>query len=261
MKVNYVIATWSGERRDSFPPQQENKLYYLINHLYSLKRLHHNLDQITIVAPINAEEDSSFTRFLARVPRKIRNTDVVVLSRENLNQSYGSYYYAHQIFGDEFKYYILIEDDYIFAKDDFDKIIINEFEAKQNCGFLCTYADFFDPENKTWYHAAISNGITSHECLDKVRKFDFGGKEELLGEKYCNGHYDVIPQIRFSTNFIAAGTELHDLAHKYRAAYHATRHKKNELLFFGDETKEDLILPLQWAEYFGIPTINDSSLV
>jgi len=265
-KVNYVIAAWSGSRRDDYPLYEKNRLFYLLNHLKSLKTLNHNLDQITIVAPINNEDEPPyFAKFLARLPKRINDTAVVVIRRRNGGQSYGSYFYAYSIFGDEYDYYILVEDDYVFIEDYFDSTLIREFNKNPNCGFLCSYIDYLNKETKAWLHAAISNGITSGSTLKEIieknkspRGLQADKDGDLLGEIFCQGEYDVIPQIRFSTNFEAIGKKLYDLTATYRAAYHAARiAKPNELLFFGDKNKKDLLIPTQWLKEFDIRPIHD----
>ena len=85
-KINYVIATWSGNRRI-------NDKRYLKNHILKLLSLNHNLSQITIVKPLLGGDDSyyDFKELLSSFQCK-----VVILDREsNQVQSYGLLFYAY----------------------------------------------------------------------------------------------------------------------------------------------------------------------
>src|SRR4051812_36604398 len=91
MRINYVIATWSGWRRTLHPKYEKNPGYFLTNHLASLGSLDHNLTQVTIAVPDNPKEHSNFTALLKCIPKSFRNFKIDILYRPNIGLSYGSY--------------------------------------------------------------------------------------------------------------------------------------------------------------------------
>lgn len=60
MKINYVIATWSGER--IVPEKCDMKIYNnLLNiHLKQLISLNENINQITIMKPLNLDKNNYY---------------------------------------------------------------------------------------------------------------------------------------------------------------------------------------------------------
>ena len=84
-KVNYIIATWSGNRR--IPNKN-----YLKQHLLKLSTLKNNLTQITIVKPIFSGVDDSYYEIVNLINQI--DCDVVILDRySNIGQSYGQLFY------------------------------------------------------------------------------------------------------------------------------------------------------------------------
>ena len=96
-KVNYVITTWSGNRR-----QPNSK--YLKDHLLNLLTLKHNLSQITIVKPITENFNSFYYEIDGLIDKF--NCDVKILEKhDNIGQSYGQFFYAYEEYKDKFDYY------------------------------------------------------------------------------------------------------------------------------------------------------------
>ena len=92
VKINYVIATWSGPRRE---PNSK----YLKNHLLKLLSLKNNLSQITIVKPTFNGYDKSYYEIDSIIDKF--NCDVVFLEKENnLGQSYGQLFFTYEKFRD-----------------------------------------------------------------------------------------------------------------------------------------------------------------
>jgi hypothetical protein len=233
-RVHYVIAAWSGKRRKGNKPYDEDKTYYLRKHLEHLHDYKHGLSQITIVAPENEGEPDSFTCFLKTVPKTIQKAKVEVVRRPNYGQSYGSYSAVYGEHRTSFDYYIFIEDDYAFVKDYFAFEMIKEFELRKRCGYLCSYVSFWG--NKV--HAAISNGISRSDILEKI----FEKYGELPHHSKSKFNYDCGPQINFSFSFLDVGTKIHD----YLSVYKSPFNDAGTLKIFGDESKESLIVPLQF---------------
>ncbi len=242
-KINYVIATWTGHRRKGNEPHRWDKAWYLKEHLRMLGKYQHSLDQITVVAPYFNREPAEVTKFLEDLDgTAVSGTPVVVLRRENRGHSYGSYSHVYEKYRDAFDYYILVEDDCVFVKDNFDQIMVNLFLEKENCGFLCCLVDFFgktasDPGK---LHAAISNGIASKESLEKVWRL----KGEIPSSKFTTT-YHCQSQLQFSWGFIEAGLKLQDFTNRYNVIFNET----GELQRFGSNP-EHLMIALQFKALY-----------
>lgn len=208
-RINYVIATWSGDRRKGNEVNKENPIFYLKKHIKALEKAQ-NLSAITIIIPDNPEEPTEFTDFIGGVGSGFR-----ILRRENKGQSYGSWVAAFQQFREEFDYYIFVEDDYIPAIAGFDSKLVDMFASSQNCGYLCSRVAKYPPtEYNGRPHAAISNGISSFEVLNQVDQgvgFKFGADSVH--------QYAATPQLEFSWSFLEAGFWLYDYSSHYSAPY------------------------------------------
>lgn len=240
IKINYVIACWSGERRRGNDKYELDRTRYLKEHLKSLHHLKHNLSQITVVVAEDEDEPSDFTQFIKDIPNRIKTTPVVVERRENKGQSYGSYSHVYGMYRTKFQYYIFIEDDYLFVKDNFDLEMMEQIESDSNCGFLCSLV-FPGATKKDQPHAAIANGISRSTILEKIWK-----KNNCLPHGDEEGFtYSASPQLEFSWAFLDVGAELYDTLNNYRAAFN----EAGRLIYFGDRKKDDLIIPVQFIEY------------
>jgi len=98
--INYVIASWSGNRL------VHSMFNYVGWHIELLSTVQHSIDQITIVAPYNLNEPTEFTDCINKI--QAVNSRVVILRKRNWGLSYGSYDYAWQTYGKQFDYYIFI---------------------------------------------------------------------------------------------------------------------------------------------------------
>ena len=206
-RINYVIATWTGPRRRGNDPHRKDNLYYLKEHLRLLKKFEHNLTQVTIVAPNNPNESKEINSYLEGCA-SIVETPTKVIRRENRGHSYGSYSCAYSKYRTNFDYYIFVEDDYVFPIHNFDAALVKLFNNKKNCGFLCGLVTPFGPEERP--HAAISNGISSSEVLEKI----FQDRGELPSSDFTTT-YHCQSQLQFSWAFLEAGYSLHHVLPEY----------------------------------------------
>jgi RimJ/RimL family protein N-acetyltransferase len=224
-KVNYVITTWSGPRR-------EPNLSYLKNHLLNLLSLKHNLSQITIVKPIvdgcnmsYYEVDNLISRF---------NCDVKILEKyDNVGQSYGQFFHAYETYKNEFDYYIFVEDDYMVDIDYFDKILVSEFVDQKVDGFLCSYCGPTptDPVGG----ASISNGVISTNCMSKIYDLFPNPIQKI------NNIEGYICQINFSKLIRESNLHFKDISKKYRVPYFGTY-----VIEYGrTDTSESIFIPHQ----------------
>ena len=153
MKVNYVIATWSGKntKRSLFnknwgEPTPENTLKM---HLEYLNKQKHTLSQITIMKPY-CDPENQYQGYYNNITSELENCKcpVIQIECENLGYSNGQWLKAYEIFGDEFDYYIFIEDDYCAFADNFDNLLIEYYKTKfpTNIGKLCGFVEGY-PRN------------------------------------------------------------------------------------------------------------------
>ena len=248
LKTNYVIAVWSGDRRDNYKPYKNDPSHYLRAQIDSLVKNQHDLQQITIVVAHNPKEPVSFSNYLNSIPNTINSTKVSILHRDNYGQSYGSYSHAFYTYKKQFDYYIFIEDDYVFIKDNFDLELITYFKSAPNCGFLCSLVSGISPDNSAPLHASISNGITSYEVLEKIWE-KFGRIPHDMERPTLSDDikYSGNSQLSFSSAFLDAGYNLYDLTFKYQAPFvSVTSDRPNATLrTYAPHKKEQLIIPVQ----------------
>jgi hypothetical protein len=217
MKVNYVIATWTGNRRRGNEAHRYDKTLYLKEQLRLLGVYSHALSQITIVAPYNKGELARDTEYLSGLEGTVvGGTPVIVVRRENRGHSYGGYSHVYGLdrnADNAFDYYIFMEDDYAFVQDNFDQKMINMFERKNNCGYLCPLVTDFEGKR----HAAISNGVASREVLEKIWE-----KHGCLPSSNFTTTYHCQSQLQFSWAFLDVGYELHDFTDSYNVLFNET---------------------------------------
>jgi hypothetical protein len=237
-RINYVIATWTGPRRKGNEPHRKDNLYYLKEHLRLLNKYKHELSQITIVAPDNPNESKEIEEFLEIGYKDLlQGTPIEVLRRENKGHSYGSYSYAYSKFRKNFDYYILVEDDYFFPINQFDSVLVSLFKKRENCGFLCGLVTPFGAEERD--HAAISNGISSNEVLEKIWQI----RGELPSSNFTTT-YHCQSQLQFSWAFLDAGYQLHHVLPEYSIVFNDIGTRK----IFG--SGKPLMIPLQFKNQF-----------
>lgn len=206
MKINYIIASWSGAR-----VKPANNSYYenvLKNHLKFLSEMSHSLSQITVMKPLNNVKNDYYDIDV--------DENVKIIECKNEYQSYGQWLNAIKIFIDDFDYFILIEDDYVPATDNFDEKLIKIYNEGT---YLCSMV----PPGVRYKHCAISNGIISRttihnliSTIDYKKWFDtFAEKNPILvmgGTNY---------QWPFSRYLADNGIELLDYRQHYRSDYFA----------------------------------------
>lgn len=232
-RINYVLATWSGQRR---PGHTKNgNLTY--QHFQYLERTQHQLSQITVGWPNNPKEPTAYSQWMQQLNGKQYNgASVVVEAMKNEGYSYSQYskiYAKHS----DFDYFIFTEDDYLPVIDNFDVELVRMFEeerTKNNCGYLCGLVEkvgFRRGRKDGPYHAAISWGITSSEVLKRIGEIPFDKK----------GHHQ---QVVFSCGFTNAGYTLQDVLKEYCCPYYR---KSTTLEYHGDSEKPVIVAPIQYA--------------
>lgn len=227
-KINYIIATWAGNRR---APNNN----YLRHHLLKLLSLKHNLAQITIVKPIFNGYNSCYYE----VDDLIKKFDckVVVLERySNEGQSYGQLFFAYETFKDEFDYYIFIEDDYLPNIDNFDSLLKHEYEIQKVNGYLCSFAEKTAdcPDGG----CSVSNGIISTKYMEEIYKKNDSPIKRIDGNEGYMCHQN------FASLIFESGLFFKDFASNYRVPYYGT-----SIIEYGrKDISESIFVPHQLLE-------------
>lgn len=225
MRINYVIASWDGDRHG-----HEGPWYPVLEHLENLGKLGLSIiSQITVGCPRWDGEDKRCIDALHDL-EFCGGAPVVVLDIENGGRSYGQY---SQIFGHyrtSFDLYIVAEDDFIPILPRLDVVLLELFEEKQEdfpgCGYLCGV--------ERAGVACVSNGIISGQALE-----DVWNEYKCLP---CLGRHMGGPQYMFSRAIESVGYSIRDYTDKYRSLF--WRHTGNEVWQFG--CGPDIWVPIEF---------------
>ena len=234
-RINYVIAVWSGKRRGGVA----DDTYFLNKHLISLKNRSHELKQITISIAHNPEESPRFKRYIDNLAKEIAGVPVKIIRRPNDGLSYGAFVDAFYLYGSHFDHYIFVEDDYVFCKNDFDKILLQMFSASPHCGYLASLIGKARNEEECKPHIIIPNGITSTKNLQSIKK--------RLGRiPFAEGITDIVkysslPKMSFSYPFLDIKKWLYDI----QSHFSVPIDDGGQLVKQGSSSLDPLLLPTQ----------------
>lgn len=168
-KICYVCCVFLGERRHAIEPYKKDKSIYIKEHILSLEQFEHNLDKIIFVFNLDGDHLELFDQIKKIIPKKIKNSYVEIIVRENYGMSYAANNDVYEKYRTDFDYYIFTEDDYYFNQHNFDNYLINKFNSYNNIGFLSGQVS-----NPAWGffhdtpHAGNSVGITSSKILEEL---------------------------------------------------------------------------------------------
>lgn len=218
-KINYVIASWSGDRT-------VYRNDYLHKHLQHLSKLDHNLSQITIGHPFNKKESKGYLEECLSIKQ---SCTVVVMDQENIGISYGQYARAYNKFRTEFDWYIFIEDDYFPVIDNFDNELIDMYKEKKT-DVLCS----LDYTEKYKKHMAISNCIIHSNVLETIYT-------KHKGIPIFNNRNIYLIQIQFSNLFSSNNFVICDYLYRYRSLFYNS--KKKEIEEYKNICPNDIIVP------------------
>lgn len=170
--INYIVAGYPG-------PHSHNRYFKynyadcIINQLIELTKYKHNLDTITVVINDfvdNLSNYKSLCNFIKRYKKMYSNVEVMF--RENKYISYGGFLYAFEHRKKDYDKYILMEYDYSFCVDDFDKKLSTlQVENNLDAMFALWGKMYETLGNKVIEHDShgiISLGIISHNCFYKT---------------------------------------------------------------------------------------------
>lgn len=222
-KINYVCPCWSGPRRGGDEFYNKDRSIYLRAQIATLNLLQHHLSQITFVVPKNTEEPVQFRDLIDNIPEKIGETPIKIIETKNTHSSYGPYHYVYSLYKETFDYYILIEDDYVFVKNNFDDILV-KIMKKTKCGYLCGRIGKCGDGLPI---ASVSNGLVHSSAFKQI--WD---------------HFGCIPhagQVEFSDAFLNSGVKMKDYGGTFRTPFYGF----GSCAWFHASNEEDLIVPVQ----------------
>lgn len=230
MKINYIIATWSGKRINSYSDFDYYK-NVLKNHIIELNKISNNIDEITIMRPFNPIKNDYYDIEL--------NDKIKIIDCNNEYQSYGQWLKAIEINLNKFDYFILIEDDYIPSINNFDVKLIDIYSENT---YLCSKISTDYPE----FHCEVSNGIISNKTIERVIKnVNFRSWFDMYARNkphfvFSNTNY----QIAFSRYLFENGINLLDYRKHYLVDFYV--HNKIWDYSLSDTTyKEKIFTPIQ----------------
>lgn len=204
MTTNYLIATWSGKRRN---PSKD----YLRAQFRQLQKLKHSLTEITVIIPKGSDDKEYYD-----IPElRLDDTDVAPcrtvnnwLHRPINDRSYGQFLFAcRELPGSDF--YFLVEDDYLPACDNFDTLLIQALEFKK-ADYLC---GSFGPVPGGKVNVPRHNvGVIRGDALRRIA--------ELNIKFFPNGEGDGQEQEMFGNACIQAGVKIADYSDLFSVPYY-----------------------------------------
>ena len=217
-RINYVITTWSGERRlrvmdwalPNDDPKQVPDLkrprFHMPNHPEGyidaqLKYLSwcepKHIAQITVVNNVNPNAPQHYIDFLANLPKDINGIPVVVLNRPNNGYSFGGFSHAYGTYRTAFTHYWFTEDDYWPVQKNFDEIALKMIDNKDSfnadngrnpVGWLCMMASPWTCRPVD--HASITQEITKDHAAGPHGLAKMEACEKTWQRKGCLSHKD-----------------------------------------------------------------------
>ena len=186
-----VIASYCGENR------HHPSINYLAYQLESLKRFKNNLDDVVVVVN-KGYPTVEYLDSLSEFPK--------VLLRPNVRDSYGAWNHALDIYGDEYDWYFVVEDDYVFVLDNWDQKLIDLWE--DDMGYLCSKLDG-ELQN---FHASMTGGLVSSVGFRTADFSDFN--------RCSSDVYDTCSQIRWSQAFINSPLKVKSILPTYDTPFY-----------------------------------------
>lgn len=194
-----VVAFYFGNRESC---RKKESLKYIDAQIHNLKKYKHNLSDIIFVI---AEDDRNETLI-----QRDENTGILYIYRKNYGLSFASWMKAVKTYKDTFDYYIFLEDDYCFVKDNFDQIMVNEFNRINKISEATYVVTWLGDFGKS------TIGITSAKKMKKINYF-----------KNC--------KIKHANNKIQCMQQFL----KYMSPYQTIDHKYNAFPYWGMNNNTD----------------------
>lgn len=213
--ANLIVACWGGKRRLHTPAYEADRAYFARQQAAHLERFRHSLAQVTFVVPEGG--DPALGEYLSSL-RRIRDARVAVLRRPNEGLSYGSWDHALRLTHRDFDHHLLLEDDYVFVEDGFDRTLAEWHDSLPDCGYLCSMVQEVGGRR----FAGVSNGVcrSDHYLLASALH---GGKLPYVGGQVeGHGYYAYHGeggQVEVGACWECCGRRIHDITARYSVAW------------------------------------------
>jgi len=235
----YIINFYFGNRRKTIPEFNDDRLIFLKKQIETLSKYHHNLDKIIFNFNIEKEHYTNLNDALKIIPKKVQNTEIEILIRENTGFSYAAFSEAFRLNKDKYDYFIFNEDDYFVVENNWDEYLISKYNSLPKSGYLCPLQRDGEEWNGYKIHAGHCFGIASTKSLNKV-----WGKYGKLPHK-LNNDYSAQEKVQhdFTYAFFEVGLRIYDIREDYRVQFAMTEKDGHDVwrLFWWNE--KDFIVP------------------
>lgn len=174
MRVCKVYCTYFGTRRTfptSSPGSAEEALIVFKKNIENDLTLNCGIQNMDIIVVNNYSNQitKEGQQYLSSINEL--NTPygkIIVRERENTGASMGAFSYAFNMFGDEYDYWLFIEDDIRIIFPEYYKMIINEFQNDSNLGFLAL--NYIINENTKNSYVCGGMGASKKEILMQIKE-------------------------------------------------------------------------------------------
>jgi len=239
VKVNYIVACYLGERRTDAVVDTTR---YIHSHLKWLKDNQVDVARVSVVLNGRGEEDViAMMRMLDK--HKPYYTELKLFARANQGFSYGAWnsnINANVKKREGFTHYFCVEDDYVPVRKDF----LEVFASKLNdvTGYAAQKV-FDDVEGGFPRHAAVSNGMLSHEAAQAA--YDKHGsvfKAVSSGVSYWEAERD---QLNFLANIVDCGYGFTDTSNVAATKFlEKVRHARFRVITIDKHSGPPLLEPI-----------------
>lgn len=236
MKTCLVVACWLGERRKTIEAYTiGDRLTFVKKQIQLLTEYRNSLDKIIFNFNLEEEHFNYIDEINKIVPNKIQNAEIEIIFRENYGMSYGAWSDAFAKSRNDFDYWFFTEDDYFFVQHDWDRYMVNKFEALPNCGYLCCVVR----EGGVKKHAGHSVGISSSKVLNEL--FDkFNELPHSKGSDYSSNEYEG--QVNQSHSIVQMGYDIYDIRDDYKVRFVWAATQEDTVTYF-EWNEEELVVP------------------
>ena len=238
--VCYVVNFYFGDRRRTVPEFESDRLIFLKKQIETLSIYYHNLDKIIFNFNVEKEHYDYLSDALNIIPKKVQNTEIEVLIRENKGFSYATFSESFKRNKEKYDYFIFNEDDYFVVENNWDEYLIRTYNMFPKSGYLCPLQRNAEDWNGNKIHAGHCFGIASTKSLNKV--WDKYGK---LPHNLDNNDYKIQEKVQydFTYSFVEVGLRVYDIREDYRVQFAMTNKNDNDIwrLFWWNE--KDFIVP------------------
>ncbi|MDB4507285.1 hypothetical protein N9064_00185 [bacterium] len=141
MRLNYVIATYSGPSDKKIQTPKKEALKIHLKNIANTKCTH--INQVTIMKAVdeNCVPNSEYynvNEYIEQIKNK-HNIPVKIVECENYCYSFGQWLLCYEQTKEDFDYYIFQEDDYFPSMDNYDNTYLTAYREAfpENIGVLC----------------------------------------------------------------------------------------------------------------------------